>query len=113
MDLSINTLGWFRHSKKAVPAQVIKFNRFSLVFNSNKNLKPGQLIHLNMSAGLHSLREVKGRVELCERSGPYYQTQVRFILERPDQQPYREAISILKAIEQSLPASVRAPLHMQ
>ncbi len=112
MDLSINTTGWFNRIQKAVPAQVIKFNRYSLVFNSAKNLKPGQLIHLNMAAGLHSLREVKGRVEMCESSGPYYQTQVRFILERPDQQPYREAIAILKAIEQSLPASVRAPLRV-
>ena len=112
MDLSINSLGWFARFKDAAPAQLIKFNRYSLVFNGSKKLKPGQLIHLNMSAGLYSLREVKARVELCERSGPHYQSQVRFILERPDKQPYREAISILKAIEQTLPESVRAPLHI-
>ena len=111
MDLSVNNLGWFNLFKNAVPAQLIKFNRYSLVFNGPQKLKPGQLIHLDMSAGLHSLREVKARVELCERCGPHYQSQVRFILERPDKQPYREAISILKAIEKTLPESVRAPLH--
>ncbi|MEH6343784.1 MAG: hypothetical protein V7785_01745 [Bermanella sp.] len=111
MDLSINILGWFSRFKNAIPAQLIKFNRYSLVFNSSKKLKAGQLIHLNISAGLHSLREVKARVEHCERCGPQYQSQVRFILERPDKQPYREAISILKSIEKTLPESVRAPLH--
>jgi hypothetical protein len=113
MELSVNVLSWLGRPKKAVKAQTIKFNRFNLIFHSRCKLKPGQMIFINISEGLHSLREVSARVESCERSGSNYQTQVRFVLERPDKQPYREAIAILKAIEQNVPTSVLAPLHMQ
>ncbi|NVK36782.1 MAG: hypothetical protein HWE18_02550 [Gammaproteobacteria bacterium] len=113
MELSINVLSWLGRPKKAVSAQTIKFNRFNLIFNSRCKLKPGQLVYVNITQDIHSIREVSARVESCERCGPHYQTQVRFVLERPDKQPYREAITILKAIEQNLPASLRAPLHMQ
>lgn len=113
MELSINALNWFEQPKKAIPAQVIKFNRFAMVFNSAKKFKAGQLIMVNLTAGLHTLREVRARIEMCERSGPYYQCQIRFVLERPDKQPYREAIAVLKALEQAIPASIRSPLHMQ
>ena len=113
MELSVNVLSWLGQPKKAVTAQTIKFNRFNLTFNSRCKLKPGQLILLNIAMGIHSLREVSARVESCERCGPHYQAQVRFVLERPDKQPYREAITMLKAIEQTVPASLRAPLHMQ
>ncbi|MGK0443753.1 MAG: hypothetical protein ACJA1U_000681 [Bermanella sp.] len=113
MELSVNVLSWLGRPKKAVNAQTIKFNRFNLIFNSRCKLKPGQLVFVNIAVGIHSLREVSARVESCERCGPHYQSQVRFVLERPDKQPYREAIAILKAIEQSVPTSLRAPLHMQ
>jgi len=113
MELSINTLSWLGRPKKAITAQIIKFNRFNLTFNSRCKLKAEQLILINIAQGTHSIREVSARVQNCERCGPHYQTQVRFVLERPDKQPYREAITVLKAIEQGLPASIRAPLHMQ
>ncbi len=113
MEVSISLLGMFSRPKKAVSAKVIKFNRYSLVFNSNKKVKAGDVIYLNLKAGLHSLREVRGRVEECEPSGRFYQTRVLFVLERPDKQPYHEAISILKAIEQATPEALRSPLHMQ
>ncbi|WP_396587089.1 hypothetical protein [Bermanella sp. R86510] len=113
MDLSINTLSWFGRPKKQVSAKAIKFNRYSLIFHSRVRLKPGQLVLVNLSAGTHCLREITARVEHCERTGPHYQTQVKFVLERPDKQPYREAISVLKAIENAVPSSIRAPLHMQ
>lgn len=113
MELSVNTLSWLGRPKKAVNAQVIKFNRFNLTFNSRNKYKPEQLIWVNIAQDTYTIREISARVENCERCGPNYQTQVRFVLERPDKQPYREAITILKAIEQGLPASIRAPLHMQ
>lgn len=113
MELTVNMLSWLGRPKKAVNAQVIKFNRFNMTFNSRCKLKPDQLILINIAQGTHTIREVSARVENCERCGPHYQTQVRFVLERPDKQPYREAITILKAIEQGMPASIRAPLHMQ
>jgi len=113
MELSVNTLSWFGRPKKAIEAKAIKFNRFNLTFNSRCKLKPEQLILINISQDTHTIREVSARVESCERSGPNYQTSVRFVLERPDKQPYREAITVLKAIEQGIPASIRAPLHMQ
>ncbi len=112
MDISISLLGMFNRPKKPLSATVIKFNRFSLVFNSTKKIKSGDLIYINLKSGLHSLREVRGRVEDCEPCGPHFQTRVHFVLERPDKQPYREAISILKAIEQSVPEALRSPLHM-
>ncbi len=113
MELSFHSLGLFNHPKKEQSAKVIKFNRFNLIFNGDKKLKEGQVIFLSMSAGLHTLREVRARVEECEPCGPHYRCQVKFVLERPDNQPYTEAISILKALEQAIPASLRAPLHMQ
>ncbi len=113
MEVSISLLGMFSRPKKSIPAKVIKFNRYSLVFNCTKKIKAGDLIYLNLKAGLHSLREVRGRVEDCEPCGRHFQTRVNFVLERPDKQPYREAISILKALEQTVPESLRSPLHMQ
>ncbi|EAT11965.1 hypothetical protein HF888_11305 [Bermanella marisrubri] len=113
MELSIHTISWLGRPKKPVSAKAIKFNRYSLIFQSRVRLKPGQLVFINLSAGTHSLREVNARVENCEKAGPHFQTQVKFVLERPDKQPYREAISVLKAIENAVPPSIRAPLHMQ
>jgi len=113
MELSICVPNWFGNPKKPVHAEIIKFNRFQLTFNSKSQLKPGQLIFINLSAGFHALKEVTARVEECQRCGPYYQSQVKFVLERPDKKPYREAISILKSIEQALPSTLKAPLHMQ
>ena len=49
---------------------------------------------------------MSARVEKCEPCGPHYQCLVKFVLERPDKKPYREAISILKSIEQALPSSL-------
>lgn len=112
MELCVSTMNWLGRPKKALKAEAIKFNRFHLVFNSAHHLKEGQLIFLNMSAGSHCLKEVSARVESCERSGPHYQASVKFVLERPDKKPYTEAISILKSIEQALPATIKAPLHM-
>jgi hypothetical protein len=113
MELSVSAINWLGHPKKASPAEAIKFNRFNMTFNSRHKLKEGQLIYINMSAGPHSLREVSARVDRCERCGNNYQTSVKFVLERPDKQPYREAIAILKSIEQALPATIKAPLHIQ
>ena len=112
MDLSIQLPGLFGRLKKPVDAQLIKFNPFQLVINSPTKLKPGQLIYINIATSQHTLREVSARVETCGQSGHLYQCQLRFVLERPDKQPYREAISILKAMEQGLPASLKAPLHL-
>jgi len=113
LEISISLLGMFSRPKKPIPATVIKFNRYSLVFNCTKKIKAGDLIYINLKAGLHSLREVRGRVEECEPCGRHFQTRVHFVLERPDKQPYREAISILKAIEQAVPEAMLSPLHMQ
>jgi hypothetical protein len=112
MELSVSAVNWLGRPKKANPAEAIKFNRYNLTFNSRKKLKEGQVVYINMSAGVHCLREVSARVESCERSGPYFQATVKFILERPDNQPYREAIVVLKSIEQAIPATIRAPLHL-
>ena len=112
MEINIAVPGWFQNPRRTTPAQVIKFNRFNMVFNSPRKLKENQVILVNMTAGHHSLRELKARVSQCERSGNHFQAQVNFILERPDKQPYRELISVLKAIEQAVPASIRSPLHM-
>ena len=111
MELNIQIPSFFGRLKKPVEAQLIRFNPFQITINCPTRLKPGQLIFLNMTTAQHTLREVSARAEHCEPCGPLYQTQLRFVLERPDKQPYREAISILKAMEQSLPASVKAPLH--
>lgn len=113
LELTVSITGWLGRRKKPEPAEVIKFNRFQLTFNGKHNLKPGQLIHVNLAAGSHALKEVTARVEKCEPCGPHYQCLVKFVLERPDKKPYREAISILKSIEQALPSSLLAPLHMQ
>ena len=113
MELSFHLMGPFNRPKKEHTAKVIKFNHFSLIFNGDKKLKPGHVIYLSISAGLHTLKELRARVETCESSGPNYRCQVKFVLERPDNQPYTEAITILKALEQAIPASLRAPLHMQ
>jgi hypothetical protein len=113
LELSVCRLGWLGSQKKPEEAEVIKFNRFQLTFNGKRQLKPGQLVYLNVAAGSHALKEVAARVESCEPSGPYYQCQVKFVLERPDKKPYREAISILKSIEQALPSNLLAPLHAQ
>jgi ferredoxin len=113
MELSVNTINWLGKPKKACPAEAIKFNRFNMTFNSRQKLQVGQLVFINMSAGPHSLKEVSARVERCERCGPKYQSSVKFVLERPDKRPYREAIAVLKSIEQALPATIKAPLHMQ
>ncbi|MFT6261477.1 MAG: hypothetical protein ACJA0E_001934 [Bermanella sp.] len=113
MELSISIANWLGRPKKASPAETIKFNRYNLIFNGRKKLKEGQLIFVNMWAGVHGIREVSARVESCERCGPNFKTSVKFILERPDNKPYREAIAVLKSIEQTLPDSIRAPLHMQ
>jgi hypothetical protein len=113
MELSISIANWLGRPKKASPAETIKFNRYNLIFNGRKKLKEGQLIFVNMWSGVHGIREVSARVESCERCGPNFKTSVKFVLERPDNKPYREAIAVLKSIEQTLPDSVRAPLHMQ
>lgn len=113
MEVSISLLGMFSRPKKPIPAQVIKFNRYSLVFNFNKKVKAGDVVYLDLKAGLHSLREVRGRVEDCEPSGRFFQIRVLFVLERPDKQPYHEAITILKSIEKAVPEALRSPLHMQ
>lgn len=113
MELSVSSINWLGQPKKAAPAEAIKFNRFNLTFNSRCKLKEGQLILVNMSAGEHTLREVSARVDRCERCGPSFQTSVKFVLERPDKKPYREAIVILKSIEKAIPATIKAPLHMQ
>lgn len=112
MEISIAVPGWFRSPRRTIPAQAIKFNRFTMVFNSPRKLKEDQLILINVAAGNHSLRELKARVTQCERAGNHFQAHVNFILERPDNQPYRELISVLKAIESAVPASIRSPLHM-
>jgi hypothetical protein len=112
MELSISDVDWLGRPKKASPAETIKFNRYNLTFNGRKKLKEGQLIFVNMSAGGHGIREVSARVESCERCGPHFKVSVKFVLERPDHKPYREAIAILKSIEQTLPEAIRAPLHM-
>ncbi len=112
MDISIAIPGWFRNPNRTLPAQMIKFNRFTMVFNSPRKLKRDQLILINVAAGNHSLRELKARVTQCDRAGHHFQSHVNFVLERPDNQPYRELISVLKAIESAVPASIRSPLHM-
>ncbi len=112
MKMSICVTGWFQQRRSPFEGLPIKFNRYSMTFNSHKRFKESQRIFINLEAGHHCLRELNARVEHCERSGPYYQTQVSFILERPDKKPYREAISVLKAIEAAVPASIRSPLHM-
>lgn len=111
MELSIQLPGLFGRLKKPVDAQLIKFNPFHIVINSPTKLKAGQMVYLNMLAGLHCIREVSARVESCSQSGHLYQCQMRFVLERPDKQPYREAISILKSIEKTLPDGFKAPVH--
>lgn len=112
MEISIAVPAWFRSSQRTTPAQVIKFNRFNMMFNSPRKLKANQVILVNMAAGHHSLKELRARVSQCERCGNHFQAQVSFILERPDKQPYRELISVLKAIEHAVPASIRSPVHM-
>lgn len=113
LELTVSRTGWLGGRKKHEAAEVIKFNRFQMTFNGKHQLKEGQLVFVNMTAGSHTLKEVSARVESCEPSGPYYQCQVKFVLERPDKKPYREAISILKSIEQALPSNLLAPLHAQ
>lgn len=112
MEISIAVPGWFRSPRRTISAQAIKFNRFTMVFHSSRKLKQDQLILINVAAGNHSLRELKARVTQCEKAGTHFQSHVNFILERPDKQPYRELISVLKAIESATPASIRSPLHM-
>lgn len=112
MDISFTIPGWFRSQNRGLPAQAIKFNRFCMTFNAPKKLKPGQLILVDVAAGHHSLKELKARVTQSERAGNHFQTQVNFVLERPDKQPYRELIAVLKAIEAAVPAPIRSPLHM-
>jgi hypothetical protein len=113
LELTVSTTGWLGRQKKPEPAEVIKFNRFHMTFNGKRQMKPGQLIQVNLAAGSHAIKEVSARVETCEPCGPHYQCVVRFVLERPDKKPYREAISILKSIEQAVPSNLIAPLHMQ
>lgn len=112
MQASIVTPKWFSSSKKALPVQVIKFNRYTMVFNSPRRLKLDQVILANLACGNHSVRELKSRVTKCERSGQYFQSHIKFVIERPDKQPYRELIAVLKSIEASVPATIRSPLHM-
>ncbi|MCP5326660.1 MAG: hypothetical protein H7A09_10115 [Oceanospirillaceae bacterium] len=111
MEMTVSTRGWFG-TRKPMKAQLVKFNRFSLMFSTSKKLKQGQYVEVNLSCGCLSLREVIARVESCERAGKGYIATTRFVLERPDKVPYREAMTLLKSIEQSLPSGMRAPLHM-
>lgn len=111
MEMTVSTRGWFG-KRKPMSAQLVKFNRFGLMFSSTRKLKPGQYLEINLSCGCLSLREVVARVESCERAGKGYLFDARFVLERPDKRPYREAMLLLKSIEQSLPNGLRAPLHM-
>ncbi|MEY8248437.1 MAG: hypothetical protein RPT11_08620 [Bermanella sp.] len=113
MEVSIRLLGMFGRPKKPIPAAVIKFNRYSLVFNCTKKVKAGDFVYINLKAELHSLREVRARIERCEACGRHFQIRAQFVLERPDKQPYREALSILAALEQAVPDAILSPLHTQ